>query len=122
MSHDVDFAAVRRRIDEFGRLATLVTVNEAARPHVVTALVAVGDDRLAVDVGPRTRTNLEGNPAVTLVWSPPTGGHYQLLLDAVAEQLGDIDDHGVSTITLDVSGGILHRVAGHRDGASCMAV
>jgi hypothetical protein len=109
MSRPVELAEVAERIEQFGPVATLVTVAGDGRPHVVSVLVAVDGGRLAVEVGSRTSENVRGNPAVTLTWMRD-GEDYQLIVDgtaAVGEQVAD----GVSAVDIDVHSGILHRVA-----------
>ncbi|MGD9703089.1 MAG: pyridoxamine 5'-phosphate oxidase family protein [Acidimicrobiia bacterium] len=124
MSRDVSWGDVQRGIDAYGnRAATLVTVNAANAPHVVSALVAVRGERLVVDVGARTRANLREHPNLTLMWNPNEDGKYQLILDGVAEAIGDPDDRDVSTVSISVSSGILHRLAGLApEGPSCIAL
>ena len=94
----------------------MVTVTEAPRPHVVSALVRLDGESLLVDVGPTTRSNLAARPGCALVWDPASGGEYQLILDGSAEDVGTPGDDGVSTVRLRVVGGILHRLAGLPDG------
>jgi hypothetical protein len=123
VSHDVEFASVSQEIDRFGDRATLVSVGEAAAPHVVTTIVEVRDDRLLVEVGARTSENLRLRPRLSLVWEPSDGGEYQLILDGTAEQVGGPDERGVSTVTVAVDGGILHRLAGLPAGVpTCRAL
>jgi len=110
-------------IGQFGRRATLVTVAEDLRPHVVTAIVGVDGGHLVADVGSRTRSNLVYRPALTLVWHPHGDGEYQLILDGTAEHVGEPDERQVSTVRIAVVGGILHRLAGLPIGApSCRSL
>ena len=124
MGRAVEFDEVRRRIMEFGRRATLITVTGSNAPHVVTAIIDVTDDRLVATVGSRTRANLQERPDLSLVWHPSDGGEYQLIIDGVAEQIGEPEtDAGEATISISVTTGILHRLAGLRcDGPSCLAL
>jgi hypothetical protein len=123
MSREVDFADVRRRVAEFGSLATLVTVTEAGRPHTVSVEVIAGEDRLVCTVGSRTLANVSERPAVALVWTPGDGGDYQLILDGTASATGTDRDDGLDEIAVDVSMGILHRLAGRRGtGPACVAL
>ena len=123
MSSDIQFDDVRQGISVFGDTATFITVTDACTPHVVTALIEVGDDRLIAEVGAKTRDNLSRRPGLALVWQPVDAGDYQMILDGVADHLGDPNDHGVSTVSIVVTRGILHRLAGlPTAGPSCLAV
>lgn len=112
VAHDVDFEDVRRMIGRFGPTATMVTVADDLRPHVVTAMIGVDGGHLVADVGPRTRSNLVYRPSLTLVWSPHGDDEYQLVLDGTAEHVGEPDDRDVCTLRIAVVGGILRRLAG----------
>jgi hypothetical protein len=102
----------------------LITVTASNTPHVVSTVVEVVDDRLRTRVGQRTTDNLVVHPALSLVWPPPAGGEYQLIVDGIAEQADSVDDvQGVSTISIVVTSGILHRLAElPGDGPSCLAL
>jgi hypothetical protein len=121
MARDVVFADVRRRVGEFGELATLVTVTDAGTPHAVTVLVEATDDRLAARVGPRTLLNLLARPTLSLLWLPTDGGKYQLILDGVAENVPREETVAPTRISIEVTKGILHRLAGCEDtGPTCI--
>jgi hypothetical protein len=122
MAREVLFTDVRRRVAEFGELATLVTVTEAGTPHAVTVLVEAAGDRLVARVGPSTRRNLVARPTLSLLWLPTDGGLYQLILDGEAETIGE-ETEAATEISIVVTKGILHRLAGH-DGAgpTCAAL
>jgi hypothetical protein len=123
MGKSVEFADVRAAVEAFGERATLVSVGEAGAPHVVTAMVRIGAGALEVQLGASTRRNLDARPAVTLVWQPTGGDEYQLILDGTASSAGQPDDRGVGAVTIEVIGGILHRLAGLPDDApSCRAL
>jgi hypothetical protein len=119
----VEFDDVRRLIGEFGSRATLVTVTESLRPHIVTAMVAIDGDRLVADVGSRTRSNVLDHPGLTLVWNPDGDDEYQLILDGTAEHIGEPNVREVSTLRIAVVGGILHRLAGLPEGPpTCLSL
>jgi hypothetical protein len=123
VAHVVEFDDVRRLIGEFGSRATLVTVTESLRPHIVTAMVAVDGDRLVADVGSRTRSNVLDHPGLTLVWNPDGDDEYQLILDGTAEHIGEPNGREVSTLRIAVVGGILHRIAGLPEGPpTCLSL
>jgi hypothetical protein len=124
MGRAVDFADVRRHVSEFGGRATLITVTKSSTPHVVSTVVDVIEDRLRTRVGQRTADNLAEHPALTLVWQPVEGGEYQLILDGVVEPGGaDAGVDGVTAISIEVTHGILHRLAELAgDAPSCVAL
>jgi len=116
VTHSTEFDDVRRAIGEFGLRATLVTVTELLRPHVVTAMIGIDGDRLVTDVGSRTRSNVINHPGLSLVWNPTGDGQYQLILDGTAEHIGEPNERNVSTLRIAVVGGIFHRLVGLPDG------
>ena len=124
MAREVEFADVRRRLAEFGDRATLITVTGSNTPHAVSTVVEVVDDRLRTRVGQRTTDNLAEHSALCLVWQPPDGGEYQLIVDGIAEQADAVTgDDGVTAISIVVTSGILHRLAElPGDGPSCVAL
>ena len=123
MAREVEFADVRRRVAEFGSLATLVTVTDAGTPHTVSVEVSPGDDRLVCAVGARTLANVSVRPGIALLWSPVDGGDYQLILDGTAVATASDRGDGLAEIAVEVSMGILHRLAGRRGtGATCVAL
>ena len=121
MGRPVEFTDVAAAIEAFGPLATLVTVTADGTPHVGTVLVAIADDSLAIEVGPRTRENLLAQSAVSLVWMQPERD-YQLILDGLATLDGSAGE-GLSAVTIRVDHGILHRLASRPDaGPTCLAL
>ena len=123
MAHAAAFDDVRRAVADFGPRATVITVADSLRPHVVTAVVGVDSESLVIDVGAGSRANLAAYPGLALVWNPPGDGEYQLILDGTAAHIGEPDARGVSTVRIAVAGGILHRLAGLPDGApSCRSL
>ena len=84
----------------------------------------VADGRLMTRVGQRTATNLAERSALSLVWQPVDGGEYQLIVDGVAEHVDAAEGpEGVAAISIVVTRGILHRLAGlPNDGPSCVAL
>ena len=91
VGREVQFADVRRRVAEFGDRATLITVNASNSPHVVSTIVEVVDGRLLTHVGQRTAANLAERSALSLVWQPPNGGEYQLIVDGIAEHVDVVE-------------------------------
>lgn len=123
MAHDVEFDDVRRALADFGPVASVITVTDALRPHVVSAEIGVDGRALVADVGSRTRANLVARPDLALVWQPPGDGEYQLILDGTAEEVGEPWAGGTSRVRIGVVGGILHRLAGLAgDAPSCRSL
>ena len=123
MAHPVSFDDVKRRVVEFGVRATIITVTADSKPHVVTAVLEIDDDRLVTHVGKRTCANLAERPQLTLTWLPTDGDEYQLILDGHADRVGEPDERGVSELAIEIEGGILHRLAGlPTPGPSCIAL
>lgn len=123
VAHEAAFDDVRRLIGEFGSRATVVSVTESLRPHVVTAMIGIDGDRLVTDVGSRTRSNVIDHPRLTVVWNPIGDGEYQLILDCIAEHVGEPNERDVSTLRIAVDGGILHRLAGLPEGPpTCLSL
>jgi hypothetical protein len=79
---------------------------------------------LLTRVGQRTATNLSEHSALSLVWQPVNGGEYQLIVDGIADEADSVEGpDGVTAISIVVTGGILHRLAGLADdGPSCVAL
>ena len=110
-------ADLASQITLHGDSAQLVTVNPAGRPHVVAVLVAQAGDELNVPAGTKTRANVLANPSVTLLFGPPQGGEYTLVVD------GDAVVSPGETLTIRPSSALLHRVAhATGDGPRCFAV
>jgi hypothetical protein len=123
VAHKAEFDDVRRLVGEFGSRATLVTITKSLCPHVVTAIVGVEGERLVAEVGSRTRSNVVDHPALSVVFSPVGDGEYQLILDGTAEDVGEPNEDGVSTLRIAVLGGILHRLAGLPEGPpTCLSL
>jgi hypothetical protein len=122
MSVRVGLEALRDQIDSFGPQAFLVTVSPQGTPHVVSAVLRLQGDELAVEVGRTSRANAAAHPAVTLLWSPGAGGEYSLIVDGTAE-VGGGDGDGGGIVTIQPTAAVLHRIAGARgDGPSCVPV
>ena len=123
MASAVSFDDVRRRVVEYGQRATVITITADSKPHVVTAVIEIEDDRLVTHVGKRTQANLAERPHLTVTWLPSAGGEYQLILDGHADRVGEPDERGVSEVAIEIDGGILHRLAGlPTPGPSCIAL
>lgn len=122
MGKPVEFADVAARIEQFGPLATLVTVSASGAPHVGTVTIAVQPDRLGVRVGPTTRSNVLANPAVSLTWIDPAAD-YQLIIDGDGAADDDTRDDDLYGLSIEVTKAILHRRADRPDaGPSCIAL
>ncbi len=123
MGREVVFEDVRRRIEEFGERAALITVTDGGTPHTVSVLVGIGDGRLVAAVGSRSLANLSARPGVSLLWPAVDGGNYQLIVDGVAELAAQAPIDGLTEVSIVVTSGILHRLAGLRGaGSTCVAL
>jgi hypothetical protein len=101
------------------RLAHLVTVGDGG-PHITVVDVSVDGERLALaGVGSRSTSNLQANPAVTLLWQPPAEGERGLIVDGTAEVDGE-------AVVVSPTKAILHRPAldehGVPAGSDCLGV
>lgn len=120
MSVTVALHELRERVAEFGPVAFLVTVAADRRPHVVSVNIGWEHDELLAGAGRTTSANVEGHPGVSLLWPPPAGGGYSLIVDGTAE-VHERDATAVALIR--PSRAVLHRVANaDGDGPSCITV
>lgn len=117
MSVAVDIAALGERIAEYGERAYLVTVGDDGSPHVVSVGVALEGAQLALRVGRGTAANLSDRAAATVLWPPPAGGDYSLLVDVTATA-----PVAPGPCTLRPDAAVLHRVADAGDGPTCLPV
>lgn len=111
-----DPADLASQISARGESAQLVTVNLEGRPHVVAVTVSAAGGALRVPAGNKSRANVAAHPGVTLLWPPPPGGEYTLVVDGDATA-------GEDDVTIRPSSALLHRVA-HATGGGprCYAV
>ena len=118
MSVAVDIAALDERLAEYGERAYLVTVGDDTTPHVVSVEVELVGEHLVVRVGNRTAANLADRVAATLLWPPPPGGTYSMLVDVTATA-----PVAAGPLALRPDTGVLHRVAGLAgDGPTCAPI
>ena len=120
MGRPVEFVDVAAGVEQFGPLATMVTVTADGTPHVGSVLVTAADDRLHVRIGPRTCENVRAHAMVTLVWVDAVLG-YQLIVDGVASTDPAPEADGLHPMVIVAERGILHRLAGRDDaGPTCL--
>ena len=121
MSVRVELADLAQRIEEFGSVAYLVTVNSDTSPHVVSVDTGWDDrSRLVADVGKHSLSNVSERPEVSLLWPARPRGEYGLIVDGRAERYGDADD---SRISVDPRSAVLHRTPrGDPESPSCVRV
>jgi hypothetical protein len=125
MSLAVELEDVHRHVERLGALANLISTGDDGTPHVVSVLVSTTEGGLRTAIGGRTRANLLARPRLCLLWPVPApapdaappgdGACYQLILDGAALTVGELDA-GRAPVTLEVTSGILHRVAGTPGG------
>lgn len=120
MSVTVELSALAERLEDFGPVAYLVSVDDDGRPHVVAVEPVLDGDRILAGAGRRTAANLAERAACTLLWPAPAGSGYGLLVDGVAEVVGDPVDR---RLVVRPTGAVLHRTpAGDPSSPSCVAV
>src|SRR6478735_869879 len=117
MSVPVELDALRSRVDEYGRVAYLVTVGDTGAAHVVSVELGFDGDRLVVPAGRTTRRNLAANPALTLLWPLGPDPAYSMIVDAVAVPFGA----DAAEVLVEPRSAVLHRVAGASgEGPTCV--
>jgi len=121
VSVPVGAAELRQQVTRYGPVAYLVTVApDTGRPHVVSVSVRWDGEALVSGAGSRTSANLGSGADVSLVWSPPPGDDYSLIVDGPAEIVESGDGPMVS---VRPTGSVLHRLAGAAgDGPGCIPV
>jgi hypothetical protein len=101
MSVPVDIADIPARLAEFDRGYLLTSKDGAVKAVSVRAVPE--DDRLRITApGRGSVANVGANPAVTLLFPPPTSPGMSLLVDGTAVAEGD-------DFVVTPTGGVLHR-------------
>lgn len=117
MSVPVELAELAKRVEEFGSVAYLFSVNPDGLPHVVAVRASWDGDALIVGAGKRTSANVVTRPAVTLLWPARPGEGYSLIVDGTAQPVPD------ERLTIAPSGAVLHRTPdGDPSAPSCVTV
>lgn len=107
MSLPVELAELAERIETFGDVAYLVTVNSDGSAHVVSVRVRWDEDgNLVVGAGARTLANVGPNPNVTLLWPAAPGADYALIVDGRAECVTDAIEPSLWVVPVAA---VLHR-------------
>ena len=109
MSVPVALSELAEKIESFGPACYLMTVSDAAAPHVVSVAPAWSEsgEELAVSAGKTTLGNATARPTVTLLWPAPPGGDYCLLVEAAAT----VDTAADGSLTVRPTRAVLHRMA-----------
>lgn len=121
VSIPVELTDLAERIEQFGSVAYLVTVNADGSPHVVSVEIQWDDlGRLSVPVGNRSLANADESPSVTLLWPAHPGDSYGLIVDGQATgKDGDVE----SRLAIAPTAAVLHRTpAGDPSSPSCIRV
>ena len=84
MTIPVELSALGGRIEEYGPVAFLATVDEVGRSHLVAVRPALEGGVLVLHAGNRTRACASARPAVALLWPAPPGSVYSLIVDGEA--------------------------------------
>jgi hypothetical protein len=109
MSIPVEIGDLGKALADFGP-GYLLTTSGDGKVKVVTVEPVLTDGELVVVApGRGSRSNIEANPAVTLLFAPLAPRGYTLLIDGTAQIEGD--DARISPATA-----VLHRPASHADG------
>jgi len=121
VSVPVGSAELREQVGRYGSVAYLVTVSsETGRPHVVSGVVRWGGVALVSGAGTRTAANVGTGADISLVWAPPPGDAYSLIVDGPAEI---VDGEDGPLVSVRPTGAVLHRLAGTTsDGPGCIPV
>ncbi len=122
MSVPVPTAALADRIDAYGAVAYVLTVDADGRPHSVSVPVVLEGDELVSQVGRTTAANAAARPTVTYLW-PPTAHDpsYALIVDGVATVA--TDDDGTGVLRVAPTRAVQHRQAdADPTGPSCITV
>jgi hypothetical protein len=109
MTIPVELSALGERIDEYGPVAFLATVDEVSRSHLVAVRARLEAGTLVLRAGKRTRAYAAARPAVTLLWPAPPGCAYSLIVDGEAHLPGGTDEP-VGPIAVVPTGAILHAM------------
>ena len=118
MSVAVALEELAHRIDEYGPVAHLVTVNDDGTPHVTSASVSWDGDGLRVGAGKRTGGNAASRAGLSLLWAAPPGQPYSLIVDGDARVVD-----GGDALLLTPTRAVLHRVAdADKSLSSCVTV
>ena len=114
MSVAVSLEELERRIEEFGRLAFLVTT-DGAGSHVVSVSVTFDGTQISIVAGRTSRANIDAMATATLLW-PGGEGPYGLIVDGDARTDGD-------AVWLRPTRAVLHRLAdAPTDLPSCVRI
>jgi pyridoxamine 5'-phosphate oxidase-like protein len=117
VSVPVELAELAKRIEEFGSVAYLFSVNPDGLPHVVAVRASWDDDALSVGAGKRTSSNVATRPNVTLLWPARPGEGYSLIVDGTARPAPE------ERLTIAPTGAVLHRTPeGDPSAPSCVTV
>jgi hypothetical protein len=104
VSISVDVADLKAEISRFGSGAFLVTTSSEGPPHISSVVVILDVDCLTMRIGRRTRSNLVGHPAVSLMWTTGSGD-YCLIVD------GDAQPGPSDALRVTPTSAVLHRLA-----------
>lgn len=109
MSIPVELDRLAEALTEFGA-GYLLTASADGRVKVLTVDPDVREGTVVVS-GPSkgSAANIAANPRVTLVFPPPQPKGFSLIVDGVAEAVGD-------DFRVRPSAAVLHRPSSHSDG------
>jgi hypothetical protein len=120
MSIGAGASELRLQAESYGPVAYLVTVGDGRRPHAVSVVLAWSGDDLTTAAGTRTAANIGDGAVVTLLWPPPPGGDYSLIVDGDA--VVAVGSSGPQVVVRPRSA-VQHRVAtASGEGPGCLPV
>ncbi len=107
MSVKVTSEDLKKRLDEYGNSAFVVTVDAGFKIKVVNSSIFLEGAFLICTPGQGTLSNLKHNRSVTLIFQPHTEGGFSMIIDGDGEVL----DPEEGTIKISFINGVLHRPA-----------
>jgi hypothetical protein len=103
MSVEVEINSLGAALDDYP-WGYVVTVSDSSQARLVAVPTRFDDGLLIAPAGPGTLRNATARPEVTMVFPPPAGSGYSLIVDGVAEVVGD-------TVCVRPTRAVLHRPA-----------
>jgi hypothetical protein len=119
MSIPVELPALAGAIVEYGAAAFFLTTGDDGRAHVAHVATSWHDDRLVLTAGRSSRRNAAARPATVLLFAPVEVGGYSLIVDVVAEVVGEQVLLRPERAVLHRPAPVAHVAAGGDDTGSC---
>ncbi len=112
MSIKVEVTELAAELERYGNAPFVMTSSGKGRPHIIQLLVGLVDGKIVARPGRSCSRNIAVQPELSLLWPAFAEGEYSLIVDGVAELVGDdaVSDEPAQMIITPTSG-ILHRPA-----------